>query len=592
MPQTPTRPIVRRYANRILREALVSLAVAVGIMVVMFWPQTSIPMEDINRFVLVPATIIQFWAGRRFYTAAWRAARHGGMTMDTLVVVGTTAAWAYSVFVTLFPDVIHQAGPPSGDLLRQLDDHHRPHPARPLAGGPGEEPGTGAIRRLIGLQAADRAASSRRRRDRDSPSRTSSPAICFGSGPATGSRSTASSSTARPRSTNRCSPARRCRSTRAPGDEVIGATLNTTGSSCSGPRASARDTALAQIVAPGRAGPGLQGTDPAPRRPGQRGVRAGRARSSRRSRSSPGSLFGPEPRLTLALTAFIGVVIIACPCAMGLATPTAIMVGTGRGAEAGILFRGGEALETAHASRHGRLRQDRHADRWAGRGRRDRRGAGRRCGATIARPRGRRSSGQRAPARRGDRRPAPARDELGFRPADALRGDRGAGRRRHGRRPRGRRRERPAPRGSRASTRTPLSEPLRRPPARAGRSPTSRSTASAAGVARDRRSDQARGRGRRRGSSRTQGIDVWLVTGDAQRDRRGGRGAGRHPTRAGPRRRCCPGDKAAIVSELQADGRRSWRWSATASTTPRPSPRPTSASRSAPAPTSRSRRRT
>jgi len=56
---------------------------------------------------------------------------------------------------------------------------------------------------------------------------------------------------------------------------------------------------------------------------------------------------GPEPRLTLALTAFIGVVIIACPCAMGLATPTAIMVGTGRGAEAGILVRGGEALEAA-----------------------------------------------------------------------------------------------------------------------------------------------------------------------------------------------------------------------------------------------------
>ena len=57
--------------------------------------------------------------------------------------------------------------------------------------------------------------------------------------------------------------------------------------------------------------------------------------------------FGPEPRFTLALTAFIGVVIIACPCAMGLATPTAIMVGTGKGAEAGILVRGGEALEAA-----------------------------------------------------------------------------------------------------------------------------------------------------------------------------------------------------------------------------------------------------
>ena len=58
-----------------------------------------------------------------------------------------------------------------------------------------------------------------------------------------------------------------------------------------------------------------------------------------------GLIFGPEPALTFALVNAVAVLIIACPCAMGLATPTSIMVGTGRAAELGVLFRKGEALQ-------------------------------------------------------------------------------------------------------------------------------------------------------------------------------------------------------------------------------------------------------
>ena len=122
-------------SRTLLRQALVSIAVAVAIMVAMFVPQTRIPMETINWLALLPATFIQAWAGSRFYRATWRAARHGSANMDTLIAVGTTAAWLYSVGVTLFPETIHRGRPAPGDVLRCVDHHPRPRPARTLAGG-------------------------------------------------------------------------------------------------------------------------------------------------------------------------------------------------------------------------------------------------------------------------------------------------------------------------------------------------------------------------------------------------------------------------------------------------------------------------
>ena len=103
--------------------------------------------------MLWPATFIQFWAGGRFYRAAWRAGRHGSMTMDTLVAVGTTAAWSYSMVVTIWPEVVRDAGI---EPVSYFDS------ATIIIGlvllgrwleGRAKGQTTGAIRRLVALQA-------------------------------------------------------------------------------------------------------------------------------------------------------------------------------------------------------------------------------------------------------------------------------------------------------------------------------------------------------------------------------------------------------------------------------------------------------
>ena len=133
---------------------------------------------------------------------------------------------------------------------------------------------------------------------------------------------------------------------KGPGDDVIGATLNTTGSLRVRPTRLGQDSMLAQIIA-------LVERAQTTKAPVQR------LADWVAARFVPAVILiglvtlgvwlaiGPEPKLTYALVAMVTVLIIACPCALGLATPTAIMVGVGKGAELGVLVRSGEALETA-----------------------------------------------------------------------------------------------------------------------------------------------------------------------------------------------------------------------------------------------------
>ncbi len=174
-------------------------------------------------------------------------------------------------------------------------------------------------------------------------------ATCWWCDPGSGCPWTASSSTATRPSTRACSRARACRSRRGPTIEVVGATINRTGAFRFRATKVGADTALAQVIRLVREAQGSK----AP---------------IQRLADRVAAVFVPAVILiavatmivwwvwvgagfTAALIRLVAVLVIACPCALGLATPTAIMVGTGRGARLGILFRSSEALERARGVR-------------------------------------------------------------------------------------------------------------------------------------------------------------------------------------------------------------------------------------------------
>jgi Cu+-exporting ATPase len=323
----------------------VSLAVGALLMVAMFVPW---PFDHTRLFPLMflLATPIQFWAGRQFYQGAWAAGKHGTTNMNTLVAVGTTAAYAYSVFVTFFPDVVRRAGLQSAVyyesavVIIALILMGRWLEAR----AKGQT--SAAIEKLLGL-APQTARVIREGEEVDLPLErvVAGDLLRVRPGdkvPVDGVVVEGRSAVDESMLTGESIPVEK-----APGDGVIGATINKTGSFTFRATKVGKDTALAQIV-------GLVEQAQGSKAPIQR------LADVISSYFVPAILglaaltfagwlvWGPDPRFTFALQAFIAVLIIACPCALGLATPTAIMVGTGKGAEAGVLIRGGEALEGAH----------------------------------------------------------------------------------------------------------------------------------------------------------------------------------------------------------------------------------------------------
>jgi Cu+-exporting ATPase len=304
-----------------------------------------IPMWLHNPWLQLVLTLpVMVWAGSTFFINAWKAFKHHSATMDTLVAVGTGTAFLYSLFPTLYPQwFIAQGLTPDvyfevaalvialillGNLLENR------------AKGQTSE----AIRKLMGLQAKT-ARVIRNGQDVDIPIAevVLGDVILVRPGekiPVDGEIIDGASTLDEAMVTGESVPVQK-----TVGDEVVGATLNKTGSFKFRATRVGKDTFLAQIVklvqqAQGSKAPIQQLAD---RVTGW---------------FVPAVIavailtfviwFNVMGNFTMALITTVGVLILACPCALGLATPTSIMVGTGKGAENGILIKGADSLELAH----------------------------------------------------------------------------------------------------------------------------------------------------------------------------------------------------------------------------------------------------
>ncbi|MGN6688011.1 MAG: heavy metal translocating P-type ATPase [Actinomycetales bacterium] len=330
------------------RRWQLTLAVGLGLMVLMYVPFYLDTMDWLMPVVLVVATVVQFWAGRDVYRAAWSAAKHRSTTMNTLVALGTGVAYGYSAFVTLWPAAAERWGLPlhvyfeTSLVVLSLVLAGRWMEAR------AKKQTAHAITALVGLAPAT-ARVLRGGQEVDVPVE----AVVVGDLlrirpgekiPVDGVVTDGGSAVDESMLTGESLPV-----DKTTGDTVIGATLNRTGTLVMRATAVGADTALAQIV---RLVEDAQGAKVPLQRLADR-VAAWFVPAVLALAAATflvwTALGADSTGLTMAIATSIAVLIIACPCALGLATPTAVMVGTGRAAELGILIGNGDALQTTRS---------------------------------------------------------------------------------------------------------------------------------------------------------------------------------------------------------------------------------------------------
>ncbi len=335
------------HYRKLLRQTVVSGVISVIIFAVSMFdmlPSLDSPAGRLSWGVISLLTLfVLAYGGGRFFTGALKSFRNHNANMDTLIAVGTGVAWVYSSFVILFPGAV-------GEVARHL---YFETAALIIAfinlGSALEMRARGktsqAIKRLIGLQPRT-ARVVRAGQEVDIPIGLVVPGdiVRVRPGekiPVDGEVTEGSSHIDESMLTGEPIPVEKKK-----GDTVIGGTINKTGSFLFRASRVGKDTALARIIDMVRK---AQNTKPEIGRLADRvsGIFVPSVLIIAVITTLAWFNFGPAPRITYMLVTTMAVLIIACPCALGLATPISVMVGVGKAAEYGVLIRKGDALQQA-----------------------------------------------------------------------------------------------------------------------------------------------------------------------------------------------------------------------------------------------------
>ena len=312
------------------------------------WLPDWLSMQAVQWIEFALATPVVLWGGWPFFVRGWQSVRTWNLNMFTLIALGVSVAWVYSVVALLFPRIFPPIMRMEGGLVAVYFEAAAVITALVLLGQVLElrarSRTNAAIKMLLGLAPNTARIVRKDGTEEDIPLEHVQPGDTLRvrpgeKVPVDGTVSDGQSNVDESMVTGEPIPA-----AKSPGDKLIGATVNGTGSLLMRAEKVGADTLLAQIV--------------------HMVAEAQRSRAPIQKLADVVSgyfvpavvgvavvafiawwVWGPEPRLAHAVVNAVAVLIIACPCALGLATPIAIMVGTGRGAMAGVLIKNAEALE-------------------------------------------------------------------------------------------------------------------------------------------------------------------------------------------------------------------------------------------------------